>query len=88
MEGEPLNNAISVSNTVGDWITRFGLATVFASILLAYVLWSSMTLSTAIMPSLDRISATQERLAAAAEANIAVQRELLILVDRSCPPPN
>lgn len=67
-----------------DWISRFGLATVFAVILLAYVLWSSMTLSSAIMPTLERLTTAQERMVTT-EADMArVLREIQLSEALQC----
>jgi hypothetical protein len=67
-----------------DWITRFGLATTFAVILLGYVLWTSSITSTAVMPALERVAVAQERMAQSQADTAALLRSIQLDLVKSC----
>lgn len=84
MKTPGLPDVESAGTVLFDWITKFGLATVFATILLAYVLWSSITLSSAIMPTLERLTAAEERMVTTEADMAAILRQIQLSEAVNC----
>ncbi len=80
MKEPGIGQAEGAVGMVFEWITKFGLATVFAVILLGYVLWSSVQLSSAIMPTLVQLAASEERLATSQQDMGIILRQMQLQV--------
>ena len=76
MKTPGLPDVESAGTVLFDWISKFGLATVFACILLGYVLWSSVQLGSAIMPTLERLTAAEERMVTTEADMAAILRQI------------
>ena len=82
----PALDPIGAGTTVLGWIRIYGIATVFAMVLLAYVLWSSIVVMRSLVPIMERTAALQQQLATSQVAIVGSVASIQSDLARGCAP--